>query len=114
MERLTDASQTSVSVSAHHARQSTAPNGAPDGSTDTDAALEALDVCRSLPLGRERLDILKGISLRVEHGEFVAIVGPSGSGKSTLLGIIAGLDSPTTGRILVDGLDITRMSEGKL
>ena len=78
------------------------------------AALEAVDIRKSLPLGRERIDILKGISLRIQHGEFAAIVGPSGSGKSTLLGIIAGLDSPTSGQVLVDGVDITRMSEGGL
>jgi putative ABC transport system ATP-binding protein len=77
-------------------------------------ALEGIDIRKSLPLGRERIDILNGISLRIEHGEFVAIMGPSGSGKSTLLGIIAGLDSPTSGRVLVDGVDITRMSEGQL
>ena len=78
------------------------------------AALEAIEVTKSLPLGRERIDILKGISLRIEHGEFVAIVGPSGSGKSTLLGLIAGLDTPTSGSVLVDGVDITRMGEGRL
>ena len=78
------------------------------------AALEGIDLRKSLPLGRERIDILKGINLRIEHGEVVAIVGPSGSGKSTLLGIIAGLDSPTSGKVLVDGVDITRMSETKL
>jgi putative ABC transport system ATP-binding protein len=78
------------------------------------AALEAVDVRKSLPLGRERVDILKGISLRIEHGELVAIVGPSGSGKSTLLGIISGLDSPTAGRVLVDGVDITNMGEARL
>ncbi len=78
------------------------------------AALEAIDVRKSLPLGRERIDILRGISLRIAHSEFVAIVGPSGSGKSTLLGIIAGLDSPTSGQVLVDGMDITHLREGKL
>jgi putative ABC transport system ATP-binding protein len=67
-----------------------------------------------LPLGRERIDILRGISLRIQHGEFVAIVGPSGSGKSTLLGIIAGLDNPSSGQVWIDGVDITRMSEGRL
>jgi putative ABC transport system ATP-binding protein len=78
------------------------------------AALEAIDVTKSLPLGRERIDILRGISLRIEHGEFVSIMGPSGSGKSTLLGIIAGLDRPSAGRVLVDGVDITNMSERQL
>jgi putative ABC transport system ATP-binding protein len=78
------------------------------------AALEAIDVRKSLPLGRERIDILNGVNLRVDRGEFVAIMGPSGSGKSTLLGIIAGLDSPTSGRVLLDGIDITRMGEAQL
>ena len=78
------------------------------------AALEAHDITKSLPLGRERIDILKGISLRIAHGELVAIVGPSGSGKSTLLGIIAGLDNPRSGQVLVEGGDITRMSEAQL
>ena len=78
------------------------------------AALEARDITRSLPLGKERIDILHGISFRIDRGEFVAITGPSGSGKSTVLGIIAGLDSPTSGQVLVDGVDITKMSEGQL
>jgi putative ABC transport system ATP-binding protein len=82
--------------------------------TSSSAALEAIDIHKSLPLGRERIDILRGISLRIAHGDFVAIVGPSGSGKSTLLGIIAGLDSPTSGQVFVDGLDITHLGEGKL
>ncbi len=76
--------------------------------------LQATDVRKSLPLGRERIEILKGISLRVAPGEFAAIMGPSGSGKSTLLGIIAGLDKPTSGRVLVDGVDITTMGEARL
>ena len=76
--------------------------------------MDVRDITKSLPLGRERIDILRGISFQIRSGEFIAIVGPSGSGKSTLLGIIAGLDNPTTGQVLIDGIDITRMTEGKL
>ena len=72
------------------------------------------NITKSLPLGRERIDILKGISFQIISGEFISITGPSGSGKSTLLGIIAGLDNPTSGQVLIDGLDITHMSEGRL
>src|SRR5579883_605218 len=76
--------------------------------------MDVRDITKSLPLGRERIEILKGISFQIMSGEFVSIVGPSGSGKSTLLGIIAGLDNPTTGQVLIDGVDITRMGENKL
>jgi len=71
-------------------------------------------ITKSLPLGREKIDILRGISFQILSGEFVSIVGPSGSGKSTLLGIIAGLDNPTNGQVLIDNVDITRMSESQL
>src|SRR5260370_8086323 len=76
--------------------------------------MDVRDITKSLPLGRERIEILRGISFQITGGEFVSIVGPSGSGKSTLLAIIAGLDNPTSGQVLVDGVDITTMSEGKL
>lgn len=79
-----------------------------------ESALEARDVWRWLPLGREHVKILKGVSFSILRGEFVALVGPSGSGKSTLLGVIAGLDRPNTGTVLVDGVDITQMSEARL
>jgi putative ABC transport system ATP-binding protein len=82
--------------------------------TEHPVVMDVRDITKSLPLGRERIDILKGMSFTVLSGEFVAIVGPSGSGKSTLLGIIAGLDNPTSGQVLIDGIDITHMSEGKL
>src|SRR6516162_8811819 len=84
------------------------------GTATSTAALEAIHIHKSLPLGHERIDILKGITLRIHKGEFVAIMGPSGSGKSTLLGIIAGLDNPTSGQVLIDGIDITKMSETQL
>src|SRR2546423_2422514 len=83
-------------------------------STERTVVMDVLNITKNLPLGRERIEILKGISFQIRSGEFVSIVGPSGSGKSTLLGIIAGLDNPTTGQVLIDGVDITRMSEGKL
>jgi putative ABC transport system ATP-binding protein len=60
------------------------------------------------------LTILHPLDLRIEAGGVAAIVGPSGSGKSTLLGLLAGLDSPSTGRIVIDGADITAMSEDEL
>src|SRR5690348_16419539 len=82
--------------------------------TERKVVMDVQNITKSLPLGRERIDILKGISFQILSGEFVSIVGPSGSGKSTLLGIIAGLDNPTTGQVLIDGVDITRMSEGQL
>jgi putative ABC transport system ATP-binding protein len=76
--------------------------------------LEAIDVRKDLPFGRDRLEILKGVSFSVAPGEIVGVVGPSGSGKSTLLGIIAGLDRPTSGKVLVDGSDISSLSEREL
>ena len=57
-----------------------------------------------------RLDVLPGLSLRIHDGEFFTLVGPSGSGKSTLLHLIAGLESPTAGRILFDTRDVTRLT----
>ena len=60
------------------------------------------------------MDILKGIDLEIPRGQFAAIMGPSGSGKSTLLGLMAGLDSPTTGQILLDGEDITALREDQM
>ena len=77
-------------------------------------AVDAANLYRSLPLGDETISILRGLSFRIDHGEWVALTGPSGSGKSTLLGILAGLDSPTSGSIRIDGIDIAGLSERRL
>ena len=60
------------------------------------------------------MNILKGINLEIPRGQFAAVMGPSGSGKSTLLGLLAGLDTPTSGRILLDGEDITFLNEDQM
>ena len=76
--------------------------------------IELHGVSKSVPSGAGTLTILHPIDLRVPAKEVVAITGASGSGKSTLLGLIAGLDAPTTGRIVVDGVDITALDEDAL
>jgi putative ABC transport system ATP-binding protein len=66
-------------------------------------------------MGRDiEVKALKDVSLRVERGDFISIIGPSGSGKSTLLHIAGTLDRPTSGRVLIDGIDVTGLSEGEL
>jgi putative ABC transport system ATP-binding protein len=76
--------------------------------------LEAKGLTKIIDTGTHRVEILRGIDLEVPAGQFVAIMGASGSGKSTLLGLLAGLDTPTAGRIMIDGTDITGLSEDKL
>ena len=76
--------------------------------------IDLQQISRTVPSGDSMLTILHPLDLRIDAGGVVAITGPSGSGKSTLLGLIAGLDAPTTGRILIDGSDITAMSEDAL
>jgi len=78
------------------------------------SVISAQAVTRNLNLGTHVVHALRGVDLTIYANEMVSIIGPSGSGKSTLLGIIGGLDSPTDGTIEIDGIDITRMSEGQL
>jgi ABC-type lipoprotein export system ATPase subunit len=82
--------------------------------TGNDEVLRVEDLRKDLQLGEVAVHALRGVSLTVTRGEFMGIIGPSGSGKSTLLGLIGGLDTPTTGKVYIDGTDITNMSERAL
>ncbi len=72
------------------------------------------DLWKIYKVGEIEYPALKGVNIAVKYSEFIAIVGPSGSGKSTLLHLIGGLDKPTKGRVIIDGTDITRLSEDEL
>ncbi len=75
------------------------------------AAVSAHDLTRRFGDGDAAVDALRGVSLDVPHAAFVAVMGPSGSGKSTLMHLLAGLDTPTGGRVVVDGEDLTELSD---
>jgi putative ABC transport system ATP-binding protein len=76
--------------------------------------IELREVSKTVMSGTEPLTILHPLSLQVAQGQFLSIVGPSGSGKSTLLGLIAGLDSPSSGDVFIDDVNITRLDEDGL
>src|SRR6202023_4002677 len=76
--------------------------------------LEALGITKTIDTGSHRVEILRGIDLEMPAGQFVAIMGASGSGKSTLLVLLAGLDTPTAGKVIIDGVDITGLNEDAL
>ena len=84
------------------------------GRSGTRAMIEVVQLRKSLRTGTRELEILRGIDFTVAKGEFVAIMGSSGSGKSTLLGLLAGLDSPTTGEVRLNGTAISYLPEDKL
>ncbi len=77
-------------------------------------AIEVRNLCKVIENRASRVEILKGLSFSVAAGQFVSIMGASGSGKSTLRGLLAGLDTVTSGSIVLDGVDISRMREDEL
>ncbi len=76
-------------------------------------ALEGKEITKGFKMGRESLMILKDISIKINVGDFISIMGPAGSGKSTLLYILGGLDKPSTGKVLMNGEDISKFSDDK-
>jgi putative ABC transport system ATP-binding protein len=76
--------------------------------------VDILDVKKHYMLGETRVDALRGISMTIEKGDFLAIAGPSGSGKSTILNMIGCIDSPSNGRVLIDGTEVEHLSDKEL
>jgi putative ABC transport system ATP-binding protein len=87
---------------------------AEEGRSERRVMIELREVSKTVASGGEPLTILHPLTTMIPRGQFVAVVGPSGSGKSTLLGLVAGLDSPTSGSVWIDGVDITRLDEDAL
>ncbi|MCP4217140.1 MAG: ABC transporter ATP-binding protein, partial [bacterium] len=85
-----------------------------DGNNSNEAHIQVRDLDKIYTRGSEKIDVLKGLHLDIQKGEFVSFMGPSGSGKTTLLNLLGGLDVPTSGSISIDGDEITNMSSKKL
>lgn len=79
-----------------------------------EAIVEAVNVKKTYLLGEVPVNALRGVNLRVEDGDFLAVLGPSGSGKSTLLNLIGALDKPTEGKMLIEGVDVSTVNENQL
>lgn len=78
------------------------------------ALVEAVDLKKTYMLGKIPVEALRGVNIKVEAGDFVSILGPSGSGKSTMLNLIGALDKPTSGTMLIDGVDISKLDDNQL
>jgi len=76
--------------------------------------VEATDLKKTYILGKVSVEALRGVNLKVESGDFLAILGPSGSGKSTLLNLIGALDKPSSGRLLIEDIDISTQNDNQL
>ena len=82
--------------------------------TTLTAIVEAVNLEKTYLLGKVTVNALRGVNLKVESGDFLAVLGPSGSGKSTLLSLIGALDKPTEGKMLIEGVDISTLNDDQL
>ena len=82
--------------------------------TDQTPLIEATNISKSYLVGSQTVNVIQSVTVQIDPGEFVAIVGRSGSGKTTLLNLLAGLDQPNSGKVLVRGVDIAGMSDNQL
>ncbi len=87
---------------------------APAAAVQSDLVVNARDLTRRYGEGESAVDALRGVSLEIPRGQFTAVMGPSGSGKSTLMHILAGLDTPSSGGVSIEGQEITKMDDGEL
>jgi putative ABC transport system ATP-binding protein len=78
------------------------------------AIVEAVNLRKTYMLGKVPVEALRGVNLKVDSGDFLAVLGPSGSGKSTLLNLIGALDKPTEGKMLIEGVDISTLNDNQL
>jgi putative ABC transport system ATP-binding protein len=78
------------------------------------AIVEAVNLKKTYMLGKVPVEALRGVNLKVESGDFLAVLGPSGSGKSTLLNLIGALDKPTEGKLLIEGVDVSTLNDNQL
>jgi len=76
--------------------------------------VEAANLKKTYMLGKIPVEALRGVNLKIESGDFLAILGPSGSGKSTMLNLVGALDKPTSGTLLIDGVDVSTLSDNQL
>jgi putative ABC transport system ATP-binding protein len=76
--------------------------------------VEAIDIRKTYMLGKIPVEALRGVNFKVDAGDFISILGPSGSGKSTMLNLIGALDKPTSGTLLIDGVDVGKLGDNKL
>ena len=100
--------------SYHRAHEQLLAAGPVKKVAETPIVLSVKDLTKNYKVGRQNLEVLKGVSLEIHEGEFVALTGPSGGGKSTLLQLMGGLDKATSGTVTVDGVDIGRLRDKKL